>query len=286
MRDWKPYEFTTEHAWDAVAALSPDAVSEVLVVGDIHGTEMHLRAAIDLAVDLGVGAIVQVGDFWLSDRHWSRHGPNEASFMRTAHDSPVPIVVIDGNHEAWPTLAMCLFTQAGRDAVASRRPLHLGGQIWWAWRGSVWQWAGLRCGALGGAVSPDRRDHAVRRWRWPEEATTQEDLDRLCANTDIEFDAGLDVLFTHDAPAQVRNLKGGITGIPWETQQATNDVRGLLARAVEHTQPRLVIHGHWHRSNREHISDRTEVVGLANDGLRNHTAWLTAQPQLNLSYMT
>ena len=22
MRDWKPYEFTTEHAWDAVAALS------------------------------------------------------------------------------------------------------------------------------------------------------------------------------------------------------------------------------------------------------------------------
>ncbi|WP_420443136.1 metallophosphoesterase [Candidatus Poriferisodalis sp.] len=169
MPECEPYEFTTEHARDDVAALSPDAMGEVLVVGDIHGTETLQRAAIEAAVDLGAGAIVQVGDFWLSDRHWSRHGPNQASFMWTAHDSPAPIIVIDGNHEAWPTLAICPFTQAGRAAMASRRPLHLGGSIWWAWRGSVWRWGGCAFGALAGAVSPDRREPSVRHWRWPEE---------------------------------------------------------------------------------------------------------------------
>ena len=202
MPECEPYEFTTEHARDDVAALSPDAMGEVLVVGDIHGTETHLSAAIDMAVDVGAGAIVQVGDSRLSDRHWSRHGPKEAQFMWTAHHSAVPIVVIDGNHEIWPALDRYALGVEAREALKSRRPLHLGGSLWWAWRGSVWRWNGHAFGALGGAVSPDRREPSVRHWRWPEEEISQEDFERLTANADAEFDGRLDVLFTHDAPAE------------------------------------------------------------------------------------
>ncbi len=278
------YEFTTQHHWDDVAQLSAERVRDVLVVGDVHGTEAHLSAAIDLAVDLSVGAIVQVGDFWLSDAHGAHHRSKEAEFMWEAHDSPVPLVVLDGNHEDWPALSRYARTPAAQETIATRRPLHLGGSLWWAWRGSTWTWTGLRCAALGGAVSPDRRDRAVRRWRWSEEALTAHELDRFTANVDTDHNGTLDVLFTHDAPAQVRHIKGGMRGIPFETQHAIAQMRLLLARAVDHTQPRLVIHGHWHRSHREQISAATESVGLANDGRRDHIAWLTAEPELHVSH--
>ena len=284
MIEWDDYEFTTQHSWDDVAQLSAERVRDVLVVGDVHGTKAHLSAAIDLAVDLGAGAIVQVGDFWLSDRHGAQHRSKEAEFMWEAHDSPVPLVVLDGNHEDWPALSRYAQTTAAQETIATRRPLHLGGSLlWWAWRGSTWTWTGLRCAALGGAVSPDRRDRAVRRWRWPQEALTPHELDRFTANVDTDHNGALDVLFTHDAPAQVRHIKGGMRGIPSETQHAIAQTRLLLARAVDHTRPRLVIHGHWHRSHRERISPAAESVGLANDGRRDHIAWLTAEPQLHVS---
>ena len=284
MIEWNDYEFTTQHSWDDVAQLSAERVRDVLVVGDVHGTKAHLSAAIDLAVDLSVGAIVQVGDFWLSDAHGAHHRSKQAEFMWEAHDSPLPVVALDGNHEDWPALSRYATTPAAQAAMATRRPLHLGGSLWWAWRGSTWTWAGLRCAALGGAVSPDRRDRSVRGWRWPEEVLTPHELDRFVANVDTEHGGALDVLFTHDAPAQVRHIKGGMRGIPSETQHAIAQMRLLLARAVDHTQPRLVIHGHWHRSHREQISAATESVGLADDGRRDHIAWLTAEPELHVSH--
>lgn len=283
--EWEPYEFTTERAWDEDAAVSAERVRDVLVVGDIHGNVKHLGAAVDQTVDLGVDAIVQVGDFWLSDRQGELHRSEEARFMWEAHGSPVPVVVLDGNHEDWPTLTRYSATDAAQAAYSSRRPLHLGGSVWWAWRGSTWTWDGMRCAALGGAVSPDRRDRAVRHWRWPEEGTTRADLDRLLAHVGIDHGCSLDVLFTHDAPGQVLGLKGGMPNVPQETLDAISDSRRLLAEAVDATRPRLVIHGHWHRSHRERIGAAIESVGLANDGHRDHLARLTADPEPRVDYL-
>ena len=278
------FEFTTDKTWDDTAEVAPDAVCDVLVVGDIHGTKTHLTDAISHAVDLGAQAIVQVGDFWLADRHWSRFSPLQAEYMQTACDSPLPIVVIDGNHEIWPALGRYALGAEARAAFQSRRPLHLGGSLWWAWRGSVWRWGEHRFGALGGAVSPDRREPSVRHWRWPEEEIALEDLERLLANADHDFGGRLDVLFTHDAPAQVQNLKSGMTGIPWETQEAANHGRLMLADAVDRTQPAYVLHGHWHQANRERVDDRTDVIGLAEDGRSNSTALISTQPTLVASH--
>ena len=286
MRRWEPYEFTTDRSWEDASELAEGAVSDVLVVGDVHGDTTTLSDAIDRAVALGVGAIVQVGDFWLADIHWSRLNPLECEFMWTAHDSPLPIVVIDGNHEVWPALGRYALTSAAQAAVASRRPLHLGGSIWWAWRGSTWQWGGYSFGALGGAVSPDRWDPAVRGWRWAEEATTPDDVERLVSNAQTERGGHLDVLFTHDAPAQVQNLKPGMTGIPPDLQRAAEEVRRLLAEAVERTHPAYVLHGHWHQPNHERIRGTTEVFGLNADGSHNSTALLTTRPALHVTYTT
>ena len=284
MRRWEPYEFRTEWLWQDVSDLAEEAVSGVLVAGDVHGDTTNLADAIDRAVNVGVDAVVQVGDFWLADSYWSRLNPLECEFMWTAHDSPLPIVVIDGNHEVWPALGRYALTAAAQAATAARRPLHLGGSIWWAWRGSTWKWGGCRFGALGGAVSPDRWDLAVRGWRWAEEATTG-DLERLISNVQAEFGGQLDVLFTHDAPAQVQNLKPATTDVPTDLQQATEEVRRLLAEAVERTNPAYVLHGHWHQPNHERI-DATEVFGLGADGSHNSTALLTTRPALDVTYAT
>lgn len=285
MNRWELYEFTTERAWDDVAGLGSDAVSDVLVVGDVHGDTKNLTDAVELGLDLGVSAVVQVGDFWLADASWSRLNPLESQFMWTAHDSPLPIVVIDGNHEVWPALGPYARTAAARAAFASRRPLHLGGSIWWAWRGSVWSWGGRAFGALGGAVSPDRHNPAARGYRWDDEETTDADLARLIANVETDFGGRLDVLFTHDAPAQVRGLKAGMSGVPWGIQQAAKQARALLGEAVERTRPALVLHGHWHHTNRERISEATEVFGLSADGMANSSALLTTRPALSASHM-
>ncbi|MYB03884.1 MAG: metallophosphoesterase [Acidimicrobiaceae bacterium] len=285
MRRWEPYEFTTDRSWDDASELAEGTVTDVLVVGDVHGNTTNLAKAIDQAVDLGVGAIVQVGDFWLADVHWSRLNPLECEFMWTAHDSAVPIVVLDGNHEVWPALGRYALTETAQAVMASRRPLHLGGSIWWAWRGSTWQWGGCSFGALGGAVSPDRWDLAVRGFRWSDEATTEDDLQRLINNTQAEFGGELDVLFTHDAPAQVQNLKSAIM-LPPDLQHAAEEVRRLLAEAVEHTDPAYVLHGHWHQYNHEQIVSSTEVFGLSADGIPNSTALLTTRPALDVTYTT
>ena len=286
MARWDPYEFVTEQVWDDVGEFGPGAVSDLLVVGDVHGDTQNLSRAVDLAVDVGVGAIVQVGDFLLADAAWSRLSPLESQFMWTAHDSPLPIVVIDGNHEVWPALSSYAQTPAAQAALTSRRPLHLGGSIWWAWRGSVWSWGGRAFGALGGAVSPDRHSPAKRGYRWDDEATTEADLQRLVANVDAEFGGGLDVLFTHDAPAHVRGLKPAMSGVPWDLREAAKHARGLLRDAVERTQPSFVVHGHWHRSHRERVSEAIEVFGLSADGMSNSCAYLTMQPTLTVSYMS
>ena len=173
---------------------------------------------------------------------------------------------------------------AAATAIAARRPLHLGGSIWWAWRGSIWKWGGHRFGALGGAVSPDRRDLAAHGMRWSDEATTAEDLKRLIGNVQAEFGGKLDVLFTHDAPAQVQNLKPAMANVPADLRHAAEEVRRLLAEAVERTDPAYVLHGHWHQPNHERVRGGTEVFGLSADGSHNSTALLTARPALGVAH--
>lgn len=271
------FEFATERSWDGSADVADDAVGKVLVVGDIHGNAAYLADAVARAVGCDADVIVQVGDFWLADRHWSRFSAAQSNFMQAAFDSPVPIIVVDGNHEVWPSLGRYALTSAAREARAARRPLHLGGSLWWAWRGSVWHWGGRAFAALGGAVSIAKDIRERRPYRWSEEATTRDDVEQLIVNADAEFGGRLDVLFTHDAPSQVRGLRSQVAGIPVYIDHEANDVRRLLAEAVERTQPELVLHGHWHQANREHISERTEVFGLAEDARRGSTALLSTR---------
>lgn len=126
MAKWTPFEFAPEQEWDDEPRLASDAVRRVLAVGDIHGEVGHLKNALTQADKLEVDAVVQVGDFWLADRRWHHHDLVEARFMQAAADALLPVVVVDGNHEAWPSLRKLQQTPAAQAATCRRSRRHPG----------------------------------------------------------------------------------------------------------------------------------------------------------------
>ena len=222
--------YRSERAWADAPELADDAVRRIMVAGDIHGDAFSLRMALKEAERRECDALIQVGDFWLQDSSWAEFSVDGAMAMLMAKQSPIPVVVVDGNHEVWPTLSPLLESPDALAALESGKPLHLGGSLWWALRGSVWRWSGLTFGALGGAVSPDKFIKRTEGYRWPEESPTAEDVERLLANTP---DGGLDVLLTHDAPVQVRGLRGGMFGIPPVLEAEMHEVRLMLADVAD-----------------------------------------------------
>ena len=271
IRFLESFKFGSERVWDDDADVGDAAVERIMVLGDIHGDSRVFAAALKLATAEGCDVLVQVGDFWLEDSTWSRWAPRKAHLMYMALQAPVPVVVVDGNHEGWP----CLTGFRGSDdAAAARRtgrPVHLGGSLWWADRGSVWSWSGARFGALGGTVSPDKWIPKLAKHRWEEETTTQQDLQRLIDNAP----EGLDVLICHDAPVDTQGLIGAMQ-IPEDLQREAAELRELLQSAVNATTPEVVFHGHWHQQNRCRINhDATEVIGLAADGNPDSAAILS-----------
>ena len=130
------FRFGSERAWDDDADVCDAAVGPpVMVLGDIHGDSGVFDAALKLAAAEECDVVVQVGDFWLEDSTSSRWVPKRiARLMYAALRSPVPVVVVDGNHEVWPCLTA--WFRGCDDAVAARR----------AGRG-LFIWA-VRCGGL------------------------------------------------------------------------------------------------------------------------------------------
>ena len=277
------FRFAPEWGWDDEPRLADGAVRRVLVMGDIHGSAQMLRVALHVAAREDSDVLVSVGDFGLQDassprRDSLRVAPQPSpvpELIREAVGAPIPIVVVDGNHEVWPCLRQFLQRPDVAEERPAGRPLHLGGSLWWADRGSAWIWAGRRCGALGGAVSVDKNMPSVAGLRWPaDEAPSDGDLARLCDNAPD----GLDVLFSHDAPSGVRRLSGFQSAFPIEIIAEADDVRRLLRAAVDRTEPGLVFHGHWHIENRDRIGDRpSDVFGLANDGRPGYLAALSLE---------
>lgn len=111
----------------------------ILIVGDIHG--QHERLAAILARDreaLGIGAAIQVGDYGFDKR------------MAQGHPSyPVPVHVVDGNHEDHGWLQWAL--DVGADA---RWRTELG--LFYQPRPSVARIGTTTVGFIGGALHVDR----------------------------------------------------------------------------------------------------------------------------------
>lgn len=238
------------HDYDALAAAAAAQVvpapSRVLAAGDFHGAYNHINRIVLTAKNAGIDTILQVGDFgyWV---HNAKDNRALKSLSRTLVRDGIIIVFVDGNHENFEALLQ------DRPVVPGTAFRIVAPNILYAPRGARWEWAGVRFLALGGAASADidhrraaeakrRKSEQRTRWFWwHEETITDADVDLAIAGGPV------DVLVAHDAPSS-SNLKPHVAFVRdgYKEDPATWENRGRVQRVVEHTRPRLVLHGHYH----------------------------------------
>lgn len=217
----------------------------VLLAGDWHGNNDFSTKVLRLAHDLACPTVLQLGDFGLwpgREDRWLDHLDTQAAA------AGVDLYWIDGNHENHAALEA--LTKPSTGLVPMRD------HVTWASRGARWDWAGVRFGALGGAVSADRFLRREGHNWWPGEAAAQADVDRL-------GDAPLDVLATHAAPSAYPS-PSRIPRLPADILADAAAHRALLDQAVSRTRPRLVVHGHYHLRLHADL-DGWSIDGLAHD---------------------
>ncbi|MGC8628343.1 MAG: metallophosphoesterase family protein, partial [Acidimicrobiales bacterium] len=245
--------------------------ARILVAGDTHGNIGWISTLAKLAARHDCAGILQLGDFgfWPDKRHTFAPVLNERFLNAVATEMArygVWLRVIDGNHDAVP-LVLDRY-EPGPDGIVSLRSWLLD----WATRGSRWEWAGVRFGALGGAVSIDRRMRTPGWSWWATEMIWPEDVERLGTGK-------LDVLCTHEAPEGVCQPGVDLASLPVQLLQEETDSRAcrrLVEQARRNTKPALLLHGHHHLRYWGHMDlDDVETVveGLGCDMDANGDAW-------------
>lgn len=211
----------------------------VLLAGDTHGDTEWVAHLVDVAVKNRIPRIVVLGDFG----YWVHYQDGREFISDVTHivaDAGLePLIFVDGNHEYHTTHPAK--PEHHRLGLQELNPDNDG----WVWitdhiiyapRGHRWNWEGVRFGALGGAFSIDWEGRKKYRTWWPTEMVSPDDVNRL--GTDP-----LDVLLTHDSPADVP-----IPGMEdrGKDHPRTDINRERVKEAMIATNPSLLAHGHWH----------------------------------------
>jgi Icc-related predicted phosphoesterase len=242
----------------------------IAFAGDWHCNDRWAVACVDHAAEHGVQAIVHVGDFGYDFRPAFVDGLTNA-LRRTG----IPLLFVDGNHDDHAMLARLPVGSNGLGEITDR--------IWHIPRGFRWQWAGLTWLGCGGAHSVDRQRRTPGVSWWPGETITEADV--ACC-----IDGGpVDILVAHDCPHGVRipgvDEPGRTPPFPPSEIVQANDHRRVLRRVVDGCQPRLIVHGHYHRHYRAEVDfgyGRVSVSGLGMDGTEfDENLWIVDAAELN-----
>jgi predicted phosphodiesterase len=232
----------------------------VLIVGDVHGRHRELAAALRIVQsDFGIAAAIQVGDFGFYKEPMARLRQERLRF-------PVPVHVIDGNHEDHGWLWRALRTGAGRTWKETANLLYQP-------RPSVARLGASRIGFLGGALHVDRPQTRHPLSRLPnyilrhhrEQATALFNRDQP------------ELIVTHSCPAgiglRVRGAPDLVPAISEHIRQAgfdpgPHDDCGetelrLLWRGLRY-RPRGWVFGHFHCAHEARV-EGTRFVGVGDD---------------------
>lgn len=243
----------------------------LLAVGDLHGDAMFTNLVFQAALDAGVDAIVQVGDFG----YWE-HMQGGAAFLdfcsQLATDNAMPLYWIDGNHENHTMLREQYGPGGAQHKPTPEGFWEIRDGVYYIPRGTRWVWSDKHLMGLGGAYSVDapwrlEREHKayvqhmesnhyrqkagapLRPFRreqhklwWPEEQLTDEEISKAIADT-----TPLDILFTHDKP------RG--SNPAWNRKAITECLpnQDKISTVVRTLQPKLLVHGHLHFRYRDTI---------------------------------
>ena len=220
---------------------------EVLFSGDWHAGTRFGIDTIDLAHDLGIDRIVQVGDFGF----WPRFDQGR-QFLGDVSDHAVSrgvgVWFCDGNHEDHDSLPHATATA----------PLPLAPAIHWVPRGCVVTWAGRRLLFFGGAVSIDQ-DSRLTGWTWFSNEIPSETAWLRASGA-----GPVDVVVAHDTVPGMPVRGAPPLSIPASARRRAREHRKRLRALRDAVEPALWVHGHWHQRATARI-DGTRFESLGHD---------------------
>jgi Icc-related predicted phosphoesterase len=243
------------------------AVDRIGLAGDWERDARWARGALAAFAGRGIEAVFHLGDFGIWPGGRGRQYLSEVDGTLRGHRQT--LYLTPGNHDDYnqinelPALDDGLQWLTERIAVIPRgHRWTLGGRIWVS---------------LGGAPSVDYPQRIEGETWWPEEAITDDDVQRV-------VDGGhADVMLCHDAPtpgtpAVERIIRTG-GGWSWTERglRYAREGRARLTRAVDAVQPSLLVHGHYHVADAATVAvgDRErEIVSLSANGQHGNLAVL------------
>ena len=225
--------------------------SRLLVAGDWHGDISWAEQMIRAARHHGCDGVLQLGDFgmWVGDPPAPLHDEYTEVLADICEQHEVWVRFVDGNHDDHPDWRAAYPARA--DGI---RPIR-DGVLDWADRAAVWEWSGVKFGALGGAISIDREYLAAGWSWWPTEETSLDDVHALADRSG----GSVDILVCHDAPI-LPDGSGRLDDPVLDADCARN--RSRIGQAAIHLQPSLLLHGHYHR-RRSTVWHGIRVEGFA-----------------------
>lgn len=237
------------------------------VAGDWHGSTKHAIKSIRTFKRLGVDTIYHLGDFGFG---WSKAYEEQVNEVLSELD--IVLFVIPGNHENYDFLDTVWYDPiiTGVRRVKSHLKFFD--------RGARWKIGETTFVALGGAASVDRKYRKPNVSWWEQEYITPEDVQRTKAG------GKADVMLCHDLTWGVHIPLGPESDWPPEDIERSNINRKLVRLAADVVQPKLFMHGHYHKFNDEttelfasEASDETYTtrhVGLDMEGTAMNLAIL------------
>ena len=229
-------------------------MSKILVVGDVHGDFSFAARTNNIAADLGIQTVIQVGDFGVWDHHPTGNGflndLDEHSSLRGT-----TWIFLPGNHENYDRLEYYEREADGLKTFSGFIPVRE--NILYTGKVHKWEWEGKVFKAVGGAYSIDKQWRKPRVSWWVQEQLTDEELGRSVLMGPADY------LFTHDCPTNAPFRHRIKDDIDSHAHRQKMDVVGKTTKATQW------FHGHMH-DYYDYVFEDTKVVGLeCNDEAMN-----------------
>ncbi len=218
----------------------------IALAGDWHGVESVAINAIWQARDAGCDLLCQLGDFgFIFRKDTTRY------LVPTLEKAKVDLIWLGGNHENWEEL-----DKLEKSAPRGKFGFEVAPRIEYLGRSNAFEIDGVTFATLSGAISVDQDSRTPFISWWPREETTIEDVEALPEAT---------VLLMHDAPhtPELEEWLRSWDGVfPQRLEHASYVHRTLMSMAVDRVKPKLVCHGHYHKSIRATYNEIVPVIGL------------------------